>query len=180
MQSIVKVGLGLSQVLSLLPGILDLVFPVQPRTAMSYMSFVVLDIHQLVQLDCWCIGHGAWCHDWYLRWILLMVLVPLLAFLLLICTTAFKFGRKALIQNAYTAVMYVHPRLSSTIFQLLLCRDLGPTSVIEADYSVSCDDAKYTRYWCAAIMLVLLIPLGVPVGVLYILRTDNLSKNMYR
>jgi hypothetical protein len=174
MQSIVKVGLGLSQVLSLLPGMLDLVFPVHTRTAMSYMSFVVLDVHQLVQLDCWCVGHGAWCHDWYLRWILRVVLVPFLAVcFLLLCTTAFKFSRKALVQSAYTAVMYVHPRLSATIFQLLLCRDLGPTSVIEADYSVSCDEAMYTRYWCVAIILVVLVPLGVPVSLLYILRSTT-------
>ena len=49
------------QVLSLLSGVLGLLFPPQPRHAMSYLSVLNVDLRRLVQLDC----HGL---DFYARW----------------------------------------------------------------------------------------------------------------
>ena len=50
-----------AQVLSLLSGVLGLLFPPQPRHAMSYLSVLNVDLRRLVQLDC----HGL---DFYARW----------------------------------------------------------------------------------------------------------------
>ena len=47
--------------LSLLSGVLGLLFPPQPRHAMSYLSVLNVDLRRLVQLDC----HGL---DFYARW----------------------------------------------------------------------------------------------------------------
>ena len=52
---------GGAQVLSLLSGVLGLLFPPQPRHAMSYLSVLNVDLRRLVQLDC----HGL---DFYARW----------------------------------------------------------------------------------------------------------------
>ena len=58
--------------LSLLSGVLGLLFPPQPRHAMSYLSVLNVDLRRLVQLDC----HGL---DFYARWRLRSVCLRLRA-----------------------------------------------------------------------------------------------------
>ena len=54
---------------------------------------------------------------------------------------------------------------------MLRCRRLGPElGVLEADYSVQCvGNAQYDSYRTAALLLVLLVPIGVPAFLLAML-----------
>ena len=80
-------------------------------------------------------------------------------------------ARRAAAASGFFCVMLLYPSLSSTIFKMLRCRALGAgLGVLEADYAVACvGDARYTAYRRAALLLVVLLPVGVPVVLLLLL-----------
>jgi hypothetical protein len=65
-----RILLGAGQVLSLLSGVLEIVYPPNTKTALSFASLVAADAGSLVSFDC----HGL---DWYGRWRLLVCWLPL-------------------------------------------------------------------------------------------------------
>jgi hypothetical protein len=65
----------------------------------------------------------------------------------------------------FLIVFVLYPGLTNKVFEIFLCRDLGPNtspgSVLHADYDVDCDETVGLR-WTVGTSLVLLWPLGVP------------------
>jgi hypothetical protein len=167
-----KIMLGLVQVLTLLSEMLDVLFPPQPQAAMETMSVFTLDIHRLVQLDCWG-------YDWYIRWLTTVIIVPLTLLALVACQYGVERARnkkhpdkiaQAAIEKAFFVVILLYPKVSAKIFTILRCRWLGPVAgVLEADYSISCDTLEYEHYHTLALLLVLVIPIGVPTLLLALL-----------
>jgi hypothetical protein len=80
-------------------------------------------------------------------------------------------ARRAAAAAGFLCTMLLYPSLSSTIFKMLRCRRLGTRlGVLEADYAVVCiGDARYATYRRAALLLVLLVPIGVPALLLALL-----------
>jgi hypothetical protein len=68
----------------------------------------------------------------------------------------------------------LYPQLSSHILSALRCRQLGDgLSVLEVDYSVHCGDSSYQVLRGMAIALVLLWPVGIPLGLLLLLHRQH-------
>ena len=64
-----------------------------------------------------------------------------------------------------------NPGVCQTAFAALRCRELGEgVSVLEADYTVDCNSSDYQMFRLFAIFMIVLIPVGIPVAVLVILR----------
>eukprot|EP01043_Picozoa_sp_COSAG02_P020828 COSAG02_NODE_1037_length_15050_cov_93.060665_4_plen_1550_part_01 len=60
--TMLKIALGLSQVLAMLKDVLNLVFPPAPRHTMSYVAMFTADLNTLYEFDC-----NGW--DWYSKWL---------------------------------------------------------------------------------------------------------------
>eukprot|EP01047_Picozoa_sp_COSAG01_P051076 COSAG01_NODE_5227_length_4401_cov_2.333333_2_plen_1260_part_00 len=179
-----RILLGWAQVLSLLSGVLDLVFPHNSKPTMSIISLAVVDIGSLVHFECW----GG---DWYAKWTLVVGIMPTLAgcFVslrffrqwvsaqggVLCCTGLFRSAengadvirsaKRDAISASSFLVMLLYPQISDKIFSALCCRRLGPgLSVLEVDYAVNCLSDRYSNYQIVAAILAVMVPIGVPLG----------------
>ena len=56
-----RILLGSAQVLSLLPSVLELVFPAKPKAALSFVAVFAADLRSILRTECW-----GW--SWYDRW----------------------------------------------------------------------------------------------------------------
>eukprot|EP01043_Picozoa_sp_COSAG02_P004993 COSAG02_NODE_133_length_34692_cov_83.845229_6_plen_931_part_00 len=165
-----KIALGLAQVLALLKDVLNLMFPDGPRQAMSYVGLFTADFHMLYAFDC-----NGW--DWYSTWLLTVLGLPATAVLAVGCRYTWQrwYGRDAkALSNATAALFFVvlllYPRVSSLILSALRCRRLGEyMQRLEVDYSVDCLGSRYQRYRTFALVMLAAWPIGIPVGLLGLL-----------
>ena len=165
--------------LSLLSEALDLLFPPEPRHAINWLSVFAVDVHGILQLECWGV-------DWYARWLVSVCVVPLCAFSPVMAWWLWKrrqdgaqgkvVAMRQGLSTGFFVVMLLYPRVSAKIFAVLRCRWLGPKppegegpAILEDDYNVDCMSEEYGHYWTAAIVLVVLIPIGVPLVALTVL-----------
>lgn len=66
-------------------------------------------------------------------------------------------------QICMLVVFLAYPSVSSTIFSVFMCRDLDfEQSVHVYDATVDCTSASYTILWFAALVALVLVPIGVP------------------
>eukprot|EP01044_Picomonas_judraskeda_P008206 COSAG03_NODE_923_length_5297_cov_3.031358_2_plen_1443_part_00 len=177
MKTNLRIMLGSAQVLSLMPTVLEMVFPPQPRAALSFASLLVADLKNVMRTECW-----GW--SWYDRWMASVVGVPLLGTITVasyylsrmvkarrLDAESRREGHVAAAKDALRALaflaMFLYPSLSAEIFSALHCRALGPSSSwLEADYEVSCKDPRYVRYENAAYILTAVVPVGFPLALL--------------
>jgi hypothetical protein len=164
-----KILLGWAQVISLLSGVLDIVYPPHARTALSAASLAVADLRGVVRLD--CLG---W--TWRAKWFTLVFGMPGVLLLLIVGYFVYRHRTQHLTAKAeavaacFFVAMLLYPQLSSTIFSALRCRRLGPTtSVLEVDYSIICTDASFLPMKVLAWILVLTVPVGFPLSLLALL-----------
>ena len=165
----IRILVGWAQVLSLLSGVLDIVYPSRARTALGTAALLVADLRGFVRLD--CLG---W--TWYAKWFAALLGIP--GVLLGIVGLRFAWSRRQqhaaakaeAVRACFFVAMLLYPQLSSTIFSALRCRRLGPTtSVLEADYSIYCSDSDFTPIRVMAWVLVFVVPLGFPAMLLWVL-----------
>ena len=166
-----RILLGSAQVLSMMPTVLEMVFPAQPRAAISFAALFVADLKNVLRTECW-----GW--SWYGRWVASVVGVPLLGTLLVAghylvrrvqfrrtdseSTEVHTATKQASLRALAFIAMLLYPQVSAEIFSALRCRHLGPSSSwLEADYSVSCEEPRYSRYETVALILVAAVPIGV-------------------
>ena len=168
---------SLIKVVSLLPSVLDILYPPRPQQALNFLGIAAVDIHNIFQLECW---HAF---DWYGQWWLAVAGLPCTLLAIVAASWAWKRQRRRpegqaevaaeARSAAFFVVMLLYPRVSSRIFAVLRCRWLGPESigpsVLEADYSVSCMTDRHQGYAVVAGMLVAAIPVGVPLVALVLL-----------
>jgi Leucine-rich repeat (LRR) protein len=169
----VKIVLGLLQVLSLLKDSLSLVYPPEPAHAMSYAALFTADLRSLVKLDC-----AGW--NWFERWTLLVVVVPLLAFVVVGLRCLYHrhahgaaHARAQAVNALFFVVMLMYPQVSQRSLSALNCRQISASvTVLEADYSVDCDSVEYGFTRVLALVLVAIWPLGIPLGLAWLLRHE--------
>ena len=170
-----RILIGSLQVLSLLPAVLQLVFPGGSGKLFSFFALAVVDIRDIVRFECW--GWG-----WQQRWVAEVLVLPPVTTLpvaayYLWChirdrhltghgkKRADDKTRKQSIGALFFVGMLLYPQLSSAIFSALRCRTLGPDlSILEADYSVPCPADSFNFYSVLAYVMVVLVPLGLPAG----------------
>lgn len=85
------------------------------------------------------------------------------------------FDRRRHMQGVFAivgvVVFMLYPGVCQTAFAALRCRDLGPgLSVLEADYNVDCNSDDYQLFRITAVLAILLVPVGIPVGAFLLLR----------
>eukprot|EP01043_Picozoa_sp_COSAG02_P012215 COSAG02_NODE_469_length_21727_cov_64.506334_1_plen_908_part_00 len=170
LSTMLKIALGLSQVLALLKDVLNLVFPPVPRHTMSYVAMLTADLNALYEFDC-----NGW--DWFSKWSLTVFFVPSIGIVLVGTRYAWQRWHKR-DPNArsngtaalFLMILLLYPRVSSTILSALRCRVLGSDmQVLEVDYSVDCLSLHYQRYRTAAFVSLALWPIGIPFGLLGLL-----------
>ena len=183
-QTNLRILFGAAQVLSLLPSTLEIVFPPQPTAALSFLAIFVADLRSIVRFECWGLS-------WYGIWILEIFGMLLLA-VVPVCVLWLRrrvSKREGLSRRAFHgdegselnaeerlvslpgvlsfSIMLVYPQVCSSIFSALRCRRLSETSsVLEADYSVSCFDQRYLQYRLVAIVMMFVVPIGFPLALL--------------
>ena len=85
-------------------------------------------------------------------------------------TTQLLAARVEAVSGLWFLIMLLYPQLSTTIFSVLRCRALGESSAwLEADYSVSCLSHAYAAYRASALVLVVVVPVGIPLWLLWLL-----------
>jgi hypothetical protein len=179
-KSNLRIILGMAQVLSLLPAVLELVFPQAPKAAISFAAIFVADLRDLLRFECWGTSAShSW--SWYSKWVVSLTVTPILAFLPFFIRWGWRHIRKQSRDSARArreaselaraeiyeglafVVMLLYPQISSAIFSALRCRSLGETSTwLEADYSVDCGSQRYKKYRTIAVALVVVVPVGIP------------------
>ena len=170
-QTMAKIVLGQLQVLVLMRGVLNLVFPLQQQQAMNLASVFTLEVRRIAPaFD--CLG---W--SWYVKWSLLTMGLPTVGFLcagLLYLWRRRRGGdaaasaKRQAIVHVFLVVMVLYPQVSARIFTALRCRELGASmSILEADYRISCTDVWYGRVRVLAVALVFIWPFGIPGFVLW-------------
>eukprot|EP01044_Picomonas_judraskeda_P002936 COSAG03_NODE_226_length_10318_cov_14.007925_2_plen_1266_part_00 len=168
--TMLKIALGLSQVLALLKDVLNLVFPPAPRHTMSYAAMFTADLNALYEFDC-----NGW--DWYNKWLLTVVFLPSTGIVLVGIRYVWQRWHKRdpdaqsnATASLFLVVLLLYPRVSSTILSALRCRGLGEhMQVLEVDYSVDCLSLRYQWYRTVAFVSLALWPIGIPLGLLGLL-----------
>ena len=79
------------------------------------------------------------------------------------------FDRRRHTQSIYamvsTIVFMLYPGVCQTAFAALRCRQLTPEiSVLEADYNIECTSSTYQAFRVFAVITIILIPIGIPLG----------------
>jgi len=57
----------------------------------------------------------------------------------------------------------LHPTLTQQIFEIFQCTQYGDNSYLATDLSISCDGATYQKWRAAAILMILLYVVGIPL-----------------
>jgi hypothetical protein len=172
-----RILLGSAQVLSLLPSVLELIYPPQPKAAMSYAALMTADLRNVLRVECW-----GW--SWYDKWLASVLGMPALAVLpVAIYWLKCRFSarkmdshgreqehneaRKTSVGALFFVAMLLYPQLSASILSVLRCRRLGEElKFLEADYSINCTSQHYSNYRSLALVLVVIVPIGFPIGLL--------------
>jgi hypothetical protein len=72
-----------------------------------------------------------------------------------------------------SAAVIIDPPITTTLFRVPQCRDIGNDMYHEDDYSVRCDDAKFYAVTAAAVFLIVVIPVGVPCVFLVLMKRQK-------
>jgi hypothetical protein len=171
-----KTAVGLGQVLSSLPSVLDLKFPAEFLALLSSIGAVNFDIFAIFRVDC------VAKTDIYTRFIAIMLLPPTLI-VLLKCVEFYKVFRvkckghltaseqaaevdrmsSATTGRCLAVLFFLYPTLSSTVFRMFVCRELDYGERWHRDqYSIDCNSPKHEKFQAFAIMGALVYPFGVP------------------
>lgn len=76
--------------------------------------------------------------------------------------SAYRTASVSFQQNLFFIVFLLYPIITTTLFRIPQCRDLGPHSYHEDDYRVDCDSNSFTAAFIFALMMIAFIPIGVP------------------
>jgi hypothetical protein len=78
--------------------------------------------------------------------------------------------RDAAAGRLFLLVFLLYPALTNKVFEGFSCRSIGhETSVLSVDYGVECESQTYTLIWLSCAVLVVLWPIGLPSGLLYMM-----------
>jgi hypothetical protein len=183
-----KIYVALFQILSALPFVLDLSFPISFEKTMSFGSVLNLNLFNDVALTC---DH----HFDYMDFLLMITLTPILCTILVM--TVYWAHYRILSKREANASVLEHlcdsylkvylvlsflalPGICIFIFRTFSCKDLDKDDVtpgddiyMQADYSLSCTSDRY--YWGRnyAIGMIFIYPIGIPLFYFLLLWTNR-------
>jgi hypothetical protein len=169
--TLVKILLGLLQVHTMLKLVLNIVFPSNIQPVLRVVAVLAIDTRSLFQVDC-TLG-------WYERWLLFVLGIPAVAVGAIGLYWAWQrrmdavIARRLAISQLFFVIFLLYPQVSQQIFSALRCRRLGESLVVlEVDYGISCDSTEYGHVKIMALILVVLVPLGIPFGLSWLLWSE--------
>eukprot|EP01045_Picozoa_sp_COSAG04_P027625 COSAG04_NODE_4082_length_2316_cov_41.215607_3_plen_383_part_01 len=65
-------------------------------------------------------------------------------------------------QNLFIGIFLVYPTITATLFRVPQCKSFGDASFHEDDYTIDCTTTKFTLTVVFAVLVIILIPIGVP------------------
>eukprot|EP01045_Picozoa_sp_COSAG04_P000517 COSAG04_NODE_12_length_42844_cov_6.769213_21_plen_1150_part_00 len=171
-----RILVGFYQILGQAGNVLDIVFPYPVPELVDFIKLLFLDVRKVVMLDCWDIG------GFYGKITTNIVAVPTI--LVGVCVLIYISQKRTLMvviaagaadesgletlkvklkQNLFVGIFLVYPTITTTLFRVPQCKDFGEdASFHEDDYTIDCNATKFTLTVAFAIVVIILIPIGVP------------------
>eukprot|EP01043_Picozoa_sp_COSAG02_P010453 COSAG02_NODE_367_length_23739_cov_16.775127_11_plen_251_part_00 len=83
--------------------------------------------------------------------------------------SALETAKVQLRKNVFFGAFLIYPTITTTLFRVPQCRRLGDHLYHEDDYSVRCDAASFYSVELLTVILVIVVPVGVPAGFLFLM-----------
>eukprot|EP01049_Picozoa_sp_SAG25_P001092 SAG25_NODE_43_length_19261_cov_111.931218_9_plen_1166_part_00 len=165
-----KIVIGFFQVVSPLGDVLALPFAeLMPELNawLHSVDFLFINLSDFVAIDCII-------PTFYVVWFCNVFVVPLVLFSLVGAQywsqrdNESGNARKDAWTAGFIVLFLTYPRVSKHLFEIMVCRQLGDQqSVLEVNYSVSCETSAYDTFETIALIMVVFVPLGVPAWLLF-------------
>lgn len=164
-----KIATSMGQILVASQAVFNLSFPEEFVWLLDLLKVFAMDLFGFLRLG--CLSGYEYSHKLSLAFVLPLILLG--------CVTAVYFARRQVVPNmfdraikmSFAAIFLVYAFIAQAMFESFACRDLGPElgSWLAVDYQTSCDDSRYTTLVSFSTLGVLVYPIGVPAGTLYVL-----------
>lgn len=162
--------------------VLSLEFPKPVPTLIQTLSFLFLDVRKLIKMDCWDVG------GFYGKLTTNCFVLPALA--LGCCVLLYLNQRRTITavisaggadesalrtatvsfqQNVFFIIFLLYPLVTTTLFRVPQCADIGDDSFHEDDFTVNCSSASFYTVVVFALILILIVPIGVPLCFLWLM-----------
>eukprot|EP01048_Picozoa_sp_COSAG05_P024518 COSAG05_NODE_5802_length_1084_cov_299.328825_1_plen_361_part_11 len=182
-RSSLKISIGLGQILSELPTVLDLQYPPLFTNTLELLRVLMLDAFKVFRLD--CITRTS-IHSKFVITMLTPV-VAIVVFNLMRLLSVAKLHTNKTLDSAQVAarkrelsascssrsfgsLFLLYPMLSRTAFRMFICRELDHQERWHVDeYTVDCTDRTHEIYQGMAVIAILIYPVGVPLVFSYLL-----------
>ena len=178
----IRLVIGFYQLLGQMDNILDVKFPEPVPTLMSFLELMFLDVRNIVRLDCWDVGGFVG------KLVTNIAVMP--SVFVMICILIYL-GQKRTIgaviaaggadESAYGTVLVkleanllfgvflLYPTITSTLFRVPQCLELGDHTFHEEDFSMLCDSNEYYLIYFVSMLLILAFPIGMPMTFLFLM-----------
>jgi hypothetical protein len=181
-----RIIIGFYQLLSQTGNVLSMALPSPIPEFVGFIKLFFLDLRAIVRADCWDAG------GLYYKLAINVFVVPFLFFFgcflvyiqqkktaaVIIAAggadqSAFTTVRAKFKQNVFVGIFLLYPTMTSTLFRFPQCRSFGEDSFHEEDYSVDCSSSTFSFMGFITIVLIVLVPVGVPLGFLWAMRSKK-------
>ena len=170
-----RILVGFYQILGQASNVLDVVMPHPVPELVDFIKLLFLDVRKIVMLDCWNIG------GFYGKITTNIVAVPTI--LVGICVLIYISQKRTLMvviaagaadesgletlkvklkQNLFVGIFLVYPTITTTLFRVPQCQYFGDSGFHEDDYTIDCGTTKFQATVAFAVLVIILIPIGVP------------------
>eukprot|EP01052_Picozoa_sp_SAG31_P020378 SAG31_NODE_1528_length_8003_cov_1.749620_7_plen_436_part_01 len=166
---------------------LDIEFPENFRKILDFLRVLKGDILQYLDVKC------VLPVNLYSEFVLAMILLPsLLGLSYAIAHIQIRRARPTLnlqetlltqsqkakmidvqLNRAFIAAFALYPFLTTRIAHMLACKSYGSETYQRYDYHISCDEPEYLVFRYFSIVMIVVYPIGIPAGCLWILRQNR-------
>jgi hypothetical protein len=165
-----KIVIGFFQVVSPMGDVLALPFAQLMPDLHDWLhkaDFLFISLADFVAIDCIIPA-------FYVVWFCNVFVVPLVLFGLVGAQYWAQRNKESIDARndastaAFMVLFLTYPRVSKHLFEIMVCRQLGDhQSVLEVNYSVNCEDTAYHTFRFIALVMVVVVPLGVPAWLIF-------------
>eukprot|EP01045_Picozoa_sp_COSAG04_P012707 COSAG04_NODE_866_length_9767_cov_2.846400_1_plen_2137_part_00 len=171
----IRLIVGFYQILSQMGNVIDIEFPRPVPELQELVKVLFLDLRSVIKMDCWEVG------GFYGKLTTNLAVVPLLYVSGCIFyyvfqkkgigeviaagaadESAYVTARVRLQQNLMVGIFLLYPTITTTLFRVPMCRELGDRYFHEDDYNVECV-GEFLGVVSFSFVMIALVPVGVPL-----------------
>jgi hypothetical protein len=169
--AVLKIALGMIQILTSVAVAFKLGFPDPFAQFLSFLKVFAMDMFGFLQIG--CVGTYTYSEKLLCSCALPPVLLVGIE-IFYVCMSRGNDDKKSAmkevaIKMAFASLFLTYPFVSQTVFQVFMCRDLGSASYLVVDYQISCDDAEWSTLSSIGVVAVVTYPIAIPVLTLLLL-----------